>query len=110
MVGLAGPYDTIRFHPPGLLGPDADDDLWVESDPLTHVAERPDVPFLLVHGEADDGTPQWFTTEFAAALSDAGHQVTVEMVPGADHIAVIRPPVIADLLVEWVEALAAEAA
>ena len=109
VVGLAGPYDTARFRPAGLLGPDAEPAGWTESDPHTYVAERPELPFLLVHGDADDNTPMWFTTAFAADLEAEGHPVTVETVAGADHIDVIRPPVVSAIIAGWVTDLVAGA-
>ena len=48
-------------------------------------AQRPDVPVLLLHGDADEVVPTPFSTDFAAALSAGGHPVTLSILPGEDH-------------------------
>ena len=106
VVGLAGPYDVTRTG--GLarnlfgVGQDEDAELWAAGNPLTWADERSEVPVLLVHGESDSDVPTSFTSDFAALLDDGGHDVTVELVPGADHGDVYQPDTVAELLIEWV--------
>ena len=106
VVGLAGPYDVGFTGEYGehLFGVPKNQDpgLWREGNPHTWVAERPDLPFLLVHGEADSLAGVFFTEDMAEALDDAGHPVTVELLPGQEHNDIFEPEVIADLLVGWV--------
>jgi len=108
VVGLAGPYDVSRVGSlaESLFGvPESDDpDLWRDGNPFTWTAERPDVPYLLVSGEADDVVPEVFTDDFAAALTEGGHDVTVEKLPGVTHMSVFTPEVVGDLLVAWITA------
>ncbi|WP_024288693.1 alpha/beta fold hydrolase [Cellulomonas sp. KRMCY2] len=107
VVGLAGPYDVTRTG--GLarnlfgVGQDEDAELWAAGNPLTWVDERPDVPYLLVHGESDSDVPTAFTSDFAALLDDAGHDVTVELVPGADHGDIYQPGTVGELLIDWID-------
>jgi acetyl esterase/lipase len=42
-------------------------------------------PFLLVHGTADCLVPSGQSEELAAALQQAGGQVTLDLIPGASH-------------------------
>lgn len=55
-----------------------------------------------MHGEADSLAGVFFTEDMAEALDDAGHPVTVELLPGQEHNDIFEPEVIADLLVGWV--------
>lgn len=106
VVGLAGPYDVERVGPLATQLFDAsrgeEPALCAQGNPLTWVEERPDVPFLLVHGQDDDVVPRVFTDVFAAALRAAGHDVAVVTYPGVDHLQVIDPDVVADDVVRWV--------
>lgn len=106
VVGLAGPYDVERLGnmPENLFGvPQREDpDLWREGNPLTWAAERPDVPFLLVHGTADD-LPASFAQTLADALDDAGHPVTLEELAGREHNDLYQADVVADLIIGWID-------
>ncbi|NCT89954.1 prolyl oligopeptidase family serine peptidase [Cellulomonas sp. APG4] len=106
VVGFAGPYDVERVGPVAGALFDAprsqEPELWADGNPLTWVSERPEVPFLLVHGEDDAVVPQALTDDFGAALHEAGHEVTVVTYPGVDHLQVIDPNVVADDVVRWV--------
>lgn len=110
VVGLAGPYDvaTANVVAQNLFGMPLSEDgaLWRDGNPFTWVDERLDLPFLLVHGEEDRDVALFFTTDLADALTEAGHEVTVEVVPGADHHDIYTPEVVADLLVTWIGGLA----
>lgn len=106
VVGLAGPYDVTRTGGAArdLFGASQADapEAWADGNPLAWAAERPDLPVLLVHGEADDVVPTWFTTDLAAALEAGGHDVRTELLPDVDHMEVIRPDVVGDLVTGWV--------
>lgn len=107
VVGLAGPYDVVAS---GIgrnlfgVGQDEDPDMWADGNPYTWVGERPDVPVLLVHGAADDLVPVRFTDDLAAALTDAGHDVRVELVPDARHNDVFASDVLLPPLTDWLAA------
>lgn len=105
VVGLAGPYDVAATGgvAANLFGvpQDQDRDAWTEGNPLTWANERPDLPVLLVHGDADTVVPVRFTDGLADALRAGGHDVQVEVLPGVDHMEVIRPEVVAGSIVRW---------
>lgn len=109
LVGLAGPYDIAGVpdiaEPLLGVGLDEDPDLWAAANPLTWAAARPEVPVLLLHGESDEMVPLGFTEDFATALRDGGHDVTVEVLDGVDHAGAYAPQVSGDIVAEWVEAL-----
>lgn len=106
VVGLDGPYDISRSGiGENLFGvAESDDpDLWRDGSPATWVAERPELPFLLAHGGADEQVPVWFTEGMATALQDAGHPVTVEVLPGRLHNDMYRPDVVAPPILDWID-------
>ena len=80
---------------------DEDPDLWADGDPYTWVGERPDLPVLVVHGAADDLVPVEFTEDLATALTDAGHEVQVELVPEAGHNDVFASDAVLRPLADW---------
>lgn len=105
VVGLAGPYDVSATR--GLAGnlfgvpePEAPD-LWEEGNPLLLAGQRPDVPFLLVHGAADSLVGEAYARGFEAALADGGHPVEVAVVEGATHSGVLDPDAVGDLVAGW---------
>ena len=99
-VGLAGPYDVSQLG--GLLSPlfggtiTEVPDVWAAGNPFTWVAKGPDIPALLIHGDADRVAPLEFSQEWADALTVAGKQVTLEILPGRSHGDVSSPRVVAD--------------
>lgn len=106
VVGLAGPYDLAEVDfAVELFGASRDEEptLWTEGNPVTWAQERPEVPFLLVHGDADSVVPTSFSTSFGQVLREGGHDVVVEILPGVDHGDVFQGDVVGDLLVRWVE-------
>lgn len=106
VVGLAGPYDVERSGiGENLFGVPVDDDpaAWRDGDPYTWVGERVGVPFLLVHGGADEQLPVSFTRDMGEALADAGHPVRVEVLAGRTHNDLYRADVVADLVLAWVD-------
>jgi acetyl esterase/lipase len=109
LVGLAGPYDVAALPDVAqpLFGASASSDpaIWRAGNPLTWVRQRPELRVLLVHGTADTTVPPSFTASFARRLRGAGHRVTVELVPGADHGAIYRPEVVAARIIPWISGL-----
>lgn len=105
LVGLSGPYDISRMPDVASalfdVGPDGAPDAWQNANPVERADRRPDVPVLLLHGEADPTVPVDFTTQFADALEDAGHPVTVDVVPGVDHLGIFRADVAGEPVAEW---------
>jgi acetyl esterase/lipase len=107
LVGLAGPYDLVAI--PDLAaalfdsGPGEDPEIWSAASPIRQVAERPDLPVLLLHGTADDNLPTSTSERFAAALEAAGHMVTLDILPGVNHFQVYD----ADVAVEPIKAFTA---
>lgn len=63
------------------------------ASPLTYVEGSTPPPFLLVHGTADGLVPYSQSEVLAEALKDAGGDVTLEPVEGADHIFLGAPDV-----------------
>ena len=110
LIGLAGPYDIARLPEiaEALLGstPDDDPERWEAANPVQRAELRPDVPVLLLHGEADDVVPTDFTTQFAQALEAAGHPTTVELLPGVDHLGVSAAEAAAEPVADWLLGLA----
>jgi acetyl esterase/lipase len=105
LIGLSGPYDISQVPDlaTALLGTDPDDDpdTWASANPVQRADLRPDVPVLLLHGEADETVPLAFTTQFADALESAGHPITVQIVPGADHLGIFQADAAADRIADW---------
>jgi acetyl esterase/lipase len=113
LIGLAGTYDVTRLAElaaplfggaPAAQAPDE----WRQGNPLTWVrqgARRADLEVFLAHGTADVDLPPSFTTDFADALDTAGYDVTVDIVPAADHHTLYSADVIGPRVVDWVHAL-----
>lgn len=105
LIGLSGPYDISQVPElaTALLGTDPDDDpaTWASANPVERADLRPDVPVLLLHGEADDTVPVAFTTQFADALEGAGHPTTVQIVPEADHLGIFQADAAGDRVAQW---------
>jgi acetyl esterase/lipase len=108
-IGLAGPYDIRQFA-------DAADALfaapvdeapgeWDAANPVIHADLRPEVPVLLLHGEADDVVPVSFTTDFGTALEAAGHPTTVRVLTDEDHETVYAAETAVRPVVDWLESL-----
>jgi acetyl esterase/lipase len=70
-----------------LIGAGLDErpDLASRAGPVNHV--RPGAPpFLFLHGDADLAVPSRQSERLAAALTAAGGEATVELIPGATHM------------------------
>jgi acetyl esterase/lipase len=113
LVGLAGAYDVAEL--PGLAialfgaPPAKAPARWREGNPLTWVAakdtgRRPDLRVMLVHSTDDTVVPAALTTEFAAALRNAGIPVEVDLRDGLGHGAVHDVDVVVPPLLAWLEA------
>jgi len=89
LVGLAGPYDISQLGPlltPMFGVPIADDpELWASGNPFSWISESPDIPTLLLHGDADRVAPIEFSEKLAEALADAARDVTFETLEGRSH-------------------------
>jgi len=103
LVGLAGPYDIRNFSDAAanLFAADAGDATWDAANPVLLAAQRPDVPVLLLHGDADELVPTQFSTDFAAALRAGGHHVTLSILPGVNHGEVYAADVAAAPVLRW---------
>jgi acetyl esterase/lipase len=90
-----------------LLGttPTADPAGWHAASASTWVANRPELPVFLAHGDHDELVPEAFTTIFATALEQAGHPVRVDLVAGAGHHDIYTPAVIGADLAAWIASL-----
>ncbi|MFP3914312.1 MAG: alpha/beta hydrolase family protein [Actinomycetota bacterium] len=109
LVGLAGVYDVTRLPALAylLFGalPEETPEAWLEGNPLLRAGDRPEVPVLLLHGQSDPLVPVSFTQDYAEALREAGHDTTVELVPGADHTDIYSASVSGDVIVDWIETM-----
>jgi acetyl esterase/lipase len=108
-VLLSGIYDPALAADVAqpLMGttPHDDPDGWRSASALTWVANRPDVPVFLAHGDHDQLVPMSSTTGFAAALERAGHAVQMDLVTGADHHEIYSPDAVGSEMVRWITAL-----
>ncbi|MEP9365066.1 alpha/beta fold hydrolase [Nocardioides sp. CN2-186] len=111
LVGLSGPYDISQVPDLAatLIGstPDEDAATWEAANPVLRAAERPEVPVLLLHGDADAVMPVSFTTQFAEALKDEGHPTTVDIVDGADHDTIYTAANAGERVAQWLAGLTA---
>lgn len=109
LIGLAGPYNVRRLADVAIdlfgVNEATDPALWRAGNPVEFATARPAVPVLLAHGSHDDTLSQWFTTNFAQALQDGGHRVTLRIVEGATHSTIYSADVIAATVVEWIKAM-----
>lgn len=107
LVGLAGPYDVARIGP--LIAPffgvppNDNPEMWQAGNPLSQVANNPDLISLIMHGEEDGLVDLTFATDFADALTGAGSEAVVEVVEGARHNEMHDPDVVGDLIVTWLK-------
>ncbi len=104
VVGLAGPYDLHQSSiGENLFGvpQEEDPEMWRDGDPLTWADARPEVPVLLVHGDADEMVPVWFTEDMAAALERGGHDVVALYPEGARHNDLFESSWLLEDLVDW---------
>ncbi len=102
-----GPTTSANFSDAAanLFAPDADDATWDAANPVLLAARRPEVPVLLLHGDADQVVPAQFSQDFAAALRAGGHPVTLSILPGVNHGEVYSASVAAAPVVQWLRSL-----
>jgi acetyl esterase/lipase len=74
---------------------------WHDGDVYAWVAERPQLPVLLVHGTDDQLVPVAWTARLAGDLQTAGHRVRTELLTAATHDNVYRPGVVLPVLLSW---------
>lgn len=106
-VGLAGPYDIRTFADAAsaLFPPDAPPAQWDAANPVLLAAHHPDLPVLLLHGDADESVPASYSKDFAAALTRAGHPTTVRVLPGEDHDSIYAATVVGPQIADWLKTL-----
>jgi acetyl esterase/lipase/putative intracellular protease/amidase len=68
---------------------DADPDIWAEASPMTWI-DGSEAPFLLIHGAADENIDPDQSVDFADVLEQAGVDMELLLIPGADHGVIIR--------------------
>lgn len=110
VVGLAGPYDIRDFADAAaaLFEEGADSARRDAANPVLRAGLRPEVAFLLLHGDADDVVPPVFSTEFGTALVAGGHDTTVSVLPGEDHGSIYSPQVATEPVLDWLDGLPQE--
>ncbi len=100
MVGFYGVYDMLAQWRHDMIvtpsdsivqdfldvAPAENPQLYAQSSPIDHAAERKDVAVLLICGEEDRRVdPASQSGAFVAALTQAGSKASLIMVPGAGH-------------------------
>jgi acetyl esterase/lipase len=106
-VGLAGPYDIRTFADAAsaLFRVGAAPAEWDVANPVLLASRHPDSPVLLLHGDADEVVPVSYGTDFAAALTTAGHPTTLRVLPGEDHDTIYDARVVGPTIAEWLTSL-----
>lgn len=107
LVGLAGPYDlsAVEGLAESLVGAPRSQaaEVWTSADPMRRAGDRPEVDVLLLHGDADRTVSPAVSREFAVALRHGGHDVTLDVLPGVDHMGlVVAADVAATVIARWV--------
>jgi acetyl esterase/lipase len=105
LVGLAGLYDVndVSGLAVALFGVARQEapEMWEEGNPISQAGAGPEVPVLLIHGDADPLVPVALTQQFAGALEAGGHAVRVEVLPGEDHHSVYSARAAGGLIADW---------
>lgn len=101
-VGLAGIYqiDAVEVIMQAFLGGTRAEipETWEAADPFVLLDRAEGMEIVLVHGTADRVVPAAASELLAGALDEIGADVTLELVPGADHADVRDPDVTVDLI------------
>lgn len=82
MIGFYGYYDGVQYQETAYYGLDGSEPSTAVS---THRARQATGPVYLLHGESDSIVGVNRTQAFADALGAVGADVTLELVPGAEH-------------------------
>lgn len=108
-VGLAGPYDisNLDFLLTPMFGGSIEQvpELWASGNPFSWIADSPDIPTLLIHGEDDQIAPMAFSEDLEAALVQAGRDVQFDVLFDRGHADANAPGLVADRIVRFVAAL-----
>jgi acetyl esterase/lipase len=112
LVGLGGVYDTLDFEPylVDFFGTAQSNDpgLWETGDPIAY-AELGEVParlrVLLLAGLDDTVVPMNQATTYAAVLEKNRVRVTLQQLPGVDHMELFTPEVAAQPIIAFARAL-----
>jgi acetyl esterase/lipase len=103
-VGLAGPYNVelLEFvlQPWFGVSTEEDPDIWALANPLTYADRAPAIPYLLIHGDADQIAPVAFSEQFRDSLDGAGADVRFELIVNAGHSEVNHPRLVGDMIAE----------
>jgi acetyl esterase/lipase len=98
LVGYEGPYDwaTQDYDVINLVPlREEDPDQWEAIDPYAHIGGNPDLVVRLIHG--DDADVAWYevprdvSVDFNQVLFEAGYDVELTLLEGADHGALLFP-------------------
>ena len=84
---------TVKRHVP--------ENLWLFLDPLELAVNHDPRRFLLMAGGADEIAPSFHSQDFTDALVAAGHDVTLEVIPNAYHLALADPQVVGEAIVSF---------
>lgn len=104
-VGLSGVYDPTLYSQ--LLATffhtryETDPTPWEAGSPYTYIESATHLQVLLLHGADDQLVPVGSSELFAAALTEAGHTVTLEVLPGGDHQSTRQPEPAGPLILDW---------
>ena len=107
LIGLAGIYDVAAAGEAvaPLFAPGTGAAIRRHADPTARAGERPELPVLLLHGDADPVVPVSFTTDFGRVLAAARHPVETIVVSGADHHSIYTAGVTGGAIAAWVRGL-----
>jgi len=104
-IGLSGVYDPTLYSQ--LLATffhtryENDPAPWEAGNPYSYLDAASDLEVLLLHGDNDQLVPPSSSELFAAALEDAGHDVTLELLAGGDHQSTRQPDPAGALILDW---------
>ena len=82
-----------------------DPELWARGNPFSWILESPDIPTLLLHGDADRVAPIEFSQELAEALESADRDVTFQTLDGRSHFDANSPRVVGDRIAAFLNGL-----
>lgn len=82
--------------------PDEIPERWAEASPASWL-DGSEPPFLLIHGEKDQSVSPGNSERFAAALEQNGIGFELWIIPGGDHMAIIRDPETFDRIKAFLE-------